>query len=659
MMIHHTSARARAQAGWGNDLRADAHGIGSVRRHSQRACSATRAERCSMPMPIRGAIWPQLARNSIGRCQRSNSACRRLVLRGKHLLAGMAACAALARAATYVVDGAAPGAADTNPGTEAAPFKTVQHAADTVQPGDVVCVMAGTYPERVTVKTSGAAGQPIRFRARPRRSAVVGGFDLHASYLGVEGFEITAAQPVVAVQLGGRHCAIVDNDIHDMMVGVNGTAGTLRPDGQTRDYSAVAHNRIAYNKVYHCQYGFILGGDDWLVENNEVNRLFMYTPGNKYDDCDYSRFFGRGCVERGNYFHGSTAAEIRVAHVDCLQTFTVNGEIAQDLLFADNACFDFHQLCMVESAPHLGSVRQWTLRGNIVSANAPTMSGGWGPDIIQTPDVTIAGNTIVGVRWAAIGLRGRESTNGLIQDNLLGHAERAVVDGDQDFSAARPRLERNLTFQTAPLPGPTNLNGQDPRFVDAAQRNFRLQPGSPAIHAGTAGVTIGALAFPNVYYVDPRHPAATDEPGWGYPAVPLATLTRACALAQAGDTIVLRGGVYRETLRPRHDSVTVRARPGETVILSGADVIEGWQRQPDGSWSAPLPTLPLLVLRDGQPWTAFGYTPTNRRIVVRGGDPRLHRYETVVRRRAIDVRATPNVKVEGITVRNLLLADAP
>ena len=29
------------------------------------------------------------------------------------------------------------------------------------------------------------------------------------------------------------------------------------------------------------------------------------------------------------------------------------------------------------------------MRGNIVSANSPTMSGGWGPDIIQTLDVTI------------------------------------------------------------------------------------------------------------------------------------------------------------------------------------------------------------------------------------------------------------------------------
>ena len=311
----------------------------------------------------------------------------------------------------------------------------------------------------------------------------MGGFDLQASYIRVEGFEITAEKPAVAVQLGGSHCEVLDNDIHDMMVGVAGTVGKPSPDGNTRDYSAVAHNRVAYNRVYHSQYGFMLGGEDWVVENNEVNRLFMYTPGNKYDDCDYSRFFGKGCVERYNYFHGSTSSEIRVAHVDCLQTFTVNGEIAQDLVFEYNTCFDFHQMCMVESAPHIGSVRGWTFRGNIVSANSPTMSGGWGPDIIQTLDVTIANNTISAVRWAAIGLRGKESTNGQIRNNILCDAERAV-DDTMDFTPAKPVIEYNLTFKTAPVSGEHNLNGTGPALCGCGQTGFPSAEGQPGVRRG-------------------------------------------------------------------------------------------------------------------------------------------------------------------------------
>jgi hypothetical protein len=563
------------------------------------------------------------------------------------------------RAATYVVDQAAPGAADSNPGTEEMPFKTVQHAADVAKTGDTVYVMAGKYDERVKVKAGGTKGRPVTFMAMPRRSATVGGFDLEASYIRVEGFEITADKPATAVQLRASHCEILDNYIHDMMVAVNGAVGKLSADGNTREYSAVTHNRIAYNKVYHSEYGFILGGEDWLVENNEVNRLFMYAPGNRNDDCDYSRFFGKGCIQRYNYYHGSTRQEIKTAHVDCLQTFTNNGEIAMDLLFEYNTCFDFHQMCMVESAPHLGSVRGWTFRHNIVSTNSPTMRGGWGPDIIQTPDVTIENCTISTVNWAAIGLRGKESTGGLIRNNILCEAERAVVDGDQDFSAANPVIEYNLTFKTAPLATETNINGKDPLFVDPQKRDFRLKKGSPAIGAGRGGVTIGALECPNVYYVDPRHPAAVDEPAWGYPAVPLASLAKACAIAQPGETIVLRGGIYREVLAPKNDGVTVRAMKGEKVTISGADLIEGWKREVDGSWSATLVAEPKKLLRDGRPWSKFSYDKAARRIMVKsGGDPRMRVFETVMRGQGIDLTDKKDTKIEEIAVVNTLKAGA-
>ncbi|KKT59378.1 MAG: Sheath polysaccharide-degrading enzyme, partial [Candidatus Giovannonibacteria bacterium GW2011_GWA1_44_25] len=52
---------------------------------------------------------------------------------------------------------------DANTGTSAAPFKTIQKAADVVQAGDRVIVKAGTYYGRILMKTSGTASAPIVF----------------------------------------------------------------------------------------------------------------------------------------------------------------------------------------------------------------------------------------------------------------------------------------------------------------------------------------------------------------------------------------------------------------------------------------------------------------------------------------------------------------
>lgn len=72
------------------------------------------------------------------------------------LLIPFIALAGPAEPATYHV---APGGSDSAPGTLAAPFSTLQHAADLVLPGDTVLVRAGTYHQVVTVSRSGTRGR--------------------------------------------------------------------------------------------------------------------------------------------------------------------------------------------------------------------------------------------------------------------------------------------------------------------------------------------------------------------------------------------------------------------------------------------------------------------------------------------------------------------
>jgi len=74
---------------------------------------------------------------------------------------------------------------------------------------------------------------------------------------------------------------------------------------------------------------------------------------------------------------------------------------------------------------------------------------------------------------------------------------------------------------------------------------------------------------------------------------PLATLARAVQELGPGDTCVLRGGVYRETLRPARSGepgrpIIFRGFPGETALITAADELSGWAADGAGIFSAPM-----------------------------------------------------------------------
>lgn len=123
-----------------------------------------------------------------------------------------------------------------------------------------------------------------------------------------------------------------------------------------------------------------------------------------------------------------------------------------------------------------------------------------------------------------------------------------------------------------PNASPNNGVKGAPKFADLEKKNFRLTEGSPAIDAGERGRDTGALEYPNVYYVDPRHPGASDG-GFGYPGWPFKTVAAALGVAQSGETVVLRGGVYRELIRPKTDGITIRAAKGEKVVVEVFELV--------------------------------------------------------------------------------------
>jgi len=89
--------------------------------------------------------------------------------------------------ATYTVAQRGPAANDQGPGTPEQPWRTIANAAAKVAPGDVVIIRDGTYRERIVVKTSGTARQPIRFQAAPGAHVVLTGADRLTGWQKLEG----------------------------------------------------------------------------------------------------------------------------------------------------------------------------------------------------------------------------------------------------------------------------------------------------------------------------------------------------------------------------------------------------------------------------------------------------------------------------------------
>jgi parallel beta-helix repeat protein len=142
---------------------------------------------------------------------------------------------ASAAVTTYYVAAAA-GCADANPGTDpAAPLCHIQSAANkALQPGDVVQVAGGSYPETVTPKAPGAAGSPITFIAAPNATVTVGagqanGFKVSAtSWISLQGFTISGTTSYgIYVTSASSNVSVTGNTIdHTKGVGVYVSGGS-------------------------------------------------------------------------------------------------------------------------------------------------------------------------------------------------------------------------------------------------------------------------------------------------------------------------------------------------------------------------------------------------------------------------------------------------
>jgi hypothetical protein len=158
-----------------------------------------------------------------------------------------AAMGASADAANYYV---ATNGSNSNAGTLAQPFRTIQQAANSAQEGDNVYVMEGTYRETVTVAKSGTDSAPITFQ--PYRGArvtitgldpVSGGWTNHSSSIYSSSVAGGASQVFVngRLMLGARWPnAVYNNPLRAVQATVGAASIQAPPASSTITDSALA-----------------------------------------------------------------------------------------------------------------------------------------------------------------------------------------------------------------------------------------------------------------------------------------------------------------------------------------------------------------------------------------------------------------------------------
>ena len=195
---------------------------------------------------------------------------------------------------TYYVS---PDGNDNNNGSIDAPFKTIQKAANIVNPGDNVIVKDGIYTvasnvsNLITIKRGGTANAPVTFKAENRWKAVLDGLNedhngIHilAPYVVIEGFEIKNIywQGII---VAANNVTIRNNHIHN--VG-NWHVETDYPYCTEYGVPEPGCRSMATSGIFP-------GGDNIVIENNTIHTIGKtgwsgrYEPG-RYDHAIYGTY---------------------------------------------------------------------------------------------------------------------------------------------------------------------------------------------------------------------------------------------------------------------------------------------------------------------------------------------------------------------------------
>jgi hypothetical protein len=344
---------------------------------------------------------------------------------------------------------------DTNPGTLAEPWRTVQHAANVAIAGDVVYVRGGTYHESVNLPHSGSAeAGAIVFQSYPGELAILGGAgvpccgdSIHGlvnitgdeSYLIIEGFElqnytsdnINNEPAGIYVSGSGTYLRILNNTVHGITesAGPKGNAHGIGFYGTST--TPLSNITISGNNVY----GMVTGNSETITLDGNITG-FTITGNDVHDNnnigIDATGFYGTGPSGHDQARNGVISGNT-VYNITSIENPAYNG------YGADGIYCDGCTLVQIER--------------NLVyncDLNIEAASENQGRD---TSYVTIDNNVVYGGNLAGISFGGYAASVGgsdhiVVVNNTLYNNNRTGGGGDLQiqYHASANLLENNIVY---------------------------------------------------------------------------------------------------------------------------------------------------------------------------------------------------------------------
>jgi len=431
---------------------------------------------------------------------------------------------------------------DSNPGTLSQPWRTIQHAVDTVSAGDTIVVREGTYHESVNFSVSGQEGSPIMLTAHQDELVIIDGGEYPAlgdqtstQHWTIEGFTLDS-DAGLTIDLGDwvryqtHHWIIRDNHIIGS-VGIYGSYNTIEGneiDGSqhkgyeygVRDWTEASHHNLYKNNHIHDFYDrgiwSMYFAHDSIFEANHIHDI----GGQGIDLDGFSTVVWRHTV-RNNHIHDcgqkgialenafETVVENNVVHDIAsmgIEVINYGGEVgAQENTEdrckvggesgqygdtdGDNDCRgnitgNIIRQNLIYNIGSTGGICVWYAGGVSILGNTVSVGPNDGVAAIiiddgqYCPEIRMQGNIILGYNTCTVNVN---STNSLTQDS-----HNLIYQSGTPCAYYTGGGGYSLAQYQAMTGKGQGSVAADARFVDPSGNDFHLLWNSPAIDGGIA-----------------------------------------------------------------------------------------------------------------------------------------------------------------------------